>query len=453
MRIIIEGAGEVGSHLAKMLSLESNEITVIDPNNERLSKLTEVADVATVCGAKSSIKSLKKANIANSDLFIAVNPHTPQDINIVSALLAKSLGCKKVTARIDNEDFLSSENKVIFKDMGLDFLFHPEKIAADEIIELLTHTESSENIDFARGKLKVSVFKLDEDSPILDMKLAEFTALAADGDQQFRVIALARNGETIIPRPDIKFQFNDLIYVISKRQAIDNIMKLIGKATIEINKVMILGASPIAKIVSCQLIDKVDSIKIIDIDREKCLQLSENIDNENINIINGDGRDSDFLLEEGVKDYDAVIALGDNDETNILSCIMAKKLGVSRVIAEVENLEYIRLAEDLGVDAIINKKLITAGRIFRLTLSGKAKMVKYMNGTNAEIIEYTVAPNAIITKKPLREIDFPKNAILGGVIRGSESFIAVGDTQIEAYDRVAVFAMSESIKEIDKYFK
>jgi trk system potassium uptake protein TrkA len=211
MKIVIEGAGEVGSHLAKMLSNEGGDITVIDNDSDRLNKLISIADVVTVFGNPSSIKVMREAGVQHSDLFIAVNPFVPQDVNIVSALIAKKMGSKKVTARIDDEEFLNSENKLLFKEMGMDLMFYPEKIAADEIDGLLKHPTSTESMDFARGKLQISVFKLDEDSPILDMQLSDFASNASTDELQFRVIAISRNNETIIPKFDTKFKYHDLV--------------------------------------------------------------------------------------------------------------------------------------------------------------------------------------------------------------------------------------------------
>lgn len=452
MKIVIEGAGEVGSHLAKMLSIEGGDITVIDNDNERLSKLLAIADVVTVFGNTSSIKVMREAGVQHSDLFIAVNPIVPQDVNIVSALLAKKMGSKKVTARIDDEEFLNSENKLLFKEMGMDLMFYPEKIAADEIIGLLKHPSSTESMDFARGKLQISVFKLDEDSPIIDMQLADFASNASTDDLQFRVIAISRNSETIIPKFDTKFKYHDLVFIITTREGLPLLMKFFGRNDIEVNNVMVLGAGHIGEMIAKQLSKLNVNVKVIEKDKDLCLQLSEKTDNA-VTVVNGDGRNVDFLLEEGIKDYDAFVALTNSDEANVLACVVAKKFGVARTIAEIENIEYIHLAEDMGVDAVINKKLITAGRIFKFTLSDKVRFVRYMSGTDAEVIEYTVAPGSKITKASLKETDFPKNAIIGGVIRGSESLIAVGDTKIEAYDRVAVFAAPETVKEVDRFFK
>ena len=452
MKIVIAGAGEVGSHLAKMLSNEANEITVIDSDGERLEVLRSHTDVITVEGNPSAIKTLHDADVATADLFIAVNPSESQDVNIVSAMLAKKMGCKKATARINNEEYLSYENKYLFTEMGIDLLFYPDKIAAGEIVELLKRSASTDSLDFARGKLQVAVFKLEEESSMIGMNMAEFSNVAAMDGLKFRVVAISRGDQTIIPKFDTKFKYHDLVFIVSKREGVDMLMKYLGKRNIEVDKVMILGGSPIAEIVAKQISKQVDQIKLIELNKEKCLHLSETLPG-NVIVVNGDGRNSDMLLEENIRDYDAFVAVTNNSETNILACVAAKRLGVERTIAEVENIEYIKLAESMGVDAVINKKLITAGRIFKFTLSNKVRFIKYMSGTNAEVLEYIVAPESEITKRPLKDMGFPSNAIIGGIIRGNESFIAVGDTHIQAYDRVAVFALPEAVKEVDKFFK
>ena len=452
MKIIIAGAGEVGSHLAKMLSNESNEITVIDSDSERLNALRSHTDVITVEGNPSAIHILHEAAVEHADLFIAVSPSESQDVNIVSAMLAKKMGCKKATARINNEEYLTYENKYLFTEMGIDLMFYPEKIAAGEIVDLLKRNSSADSLDFARGKLKVSVFKLEEESPMIGMNMMEFSKVAAEDGLKFRVVAISRGDQTIIPKFDTKFKYHDLVFIVSKREGQDKLMTYLGKRNIEVDKVMILGGSPIAEIVSKQLSKQVESIKLIERNKEKCLHLSETLPS-NVIVVNGDGRNSDMLLEENIRDYDAFVAVTNNSETNILACVAAKRLGVERTIAEVENIEYIKLAESMGVDAVINKKLITAGRIFKFTLSNKVRFIKYMSGTNAEVLEYIVAPDTEITKRPLKDMGFPANAIVGGIIRGNDSYIAVGDTHIQAYDRVAVFALPEAVKEVDKFFR
>lgn len=453
MKIVIEGAGEVGSHLAKMLRSEANDVTVIDDNAERIATLGTYTDVETVCGNPSSINVLRDAGVGKADLFIAVYPKVAQEVNIVGALLAKRLGAAKVIARISDEDYLDPENKLLFKELGIEMMFYPEKSAADEIVDFLKHNSSSETMEFARGKLQISVFKLDEDAPILDLKLAEFIQpLSKEELSTFRVIAISREEKTIIPKLNTKFLFGDLVFAISTRDGAEALNRHFGKNNINIRSAFILGGSPIGEMLARTLSHSGMRVKIAEKDKERCIELSGKLP-QDIEIVNGDGRNSDFLFEEGIQQFDAFIALTDSDESNVLSCVVAKKFGIGRTVAEVENIEYIHIAEEMGVDNIINKKLITAGRIFHLTLSGRARYVRYMAGTNTEVMEYTVAPGSPITKGALKEIDFPQNAIIGGVIRGNEAHIAVGDTRIEAYDRVAIFALPESIREIDRFFK
>lgn len=452
MKIIIAGAGEVGTHLAKLLSSETNETTVIDPDQGRLSALSENTDVITVQGHSASIETLKEAKVGSADLFIAVNPSNSQNVNVVSALLAKKLGCRKVTARVNNEEYLQYDNRVIFTEMGIDMLFYPEKIASGEIVELLRRTQTTESLDFARGKLQLAVFKLEEDSPLIDLRLIELGQQLSKIRQEFRVVAIARNNETIIPKPDTKFKYNDLVYFIAKRDGIEVLSEYMGTSEVKIDKVMILGGGPIGEMVAKQISHMVSTVKIIESDKNRCFQLADKFDS-NVLVINGDGRNTDLLLEENIRDFDAFVAVSENSEENILACVAAKKLGVSRTIAEVENIEYIHLAEGMGVDATINKKLITASRIFKLTLSNKVKLIRYMTGTDAQVLEFVVAPDTRITKKPLKDLNFPSGAVIGGAIRGTDALIAVGDTTFEPYDRVIVFAAPGAVKEVDRFFR
>lgn len=452
MKIIIAGAGQTGSHLAKMLSAEQNDITIIDSDIERLNEIRDESDVITFCGEPGSIELLQEAAVGSCDLFIAVYPSERQDVNIVSAMLAKQLGAKRSVARINNSEYLNFENKYLFTQMGIDLLFYPEKLMVGEICEMLRRTASTDSLDFARGKLQIAVFKLDEESELIDKTLGELAGEVGFQNIPFRVVAVARGNDTIIPHVDTKFRTHDLLFVISRREGIDVMLSYIGKRNIEVRKVMILGGGKTGKMLAEQLSQDLDEIKIIESSKERCLELSEATP-ANVIVVHGDGRNTDFLLEESIKEYDAFVAVTGNTETNIISCVAAKNLGIGRTIADIENVEYIRLAERMGVDAAINKKLITASRIFKFTLSNKVRFVKYMSGTNAEVIEFIVAPGSAITRKQVKDLNFPQNAIIGGVIRGSEAFIAVGDTQIQDYDRVAVFALPDAVKEVDKFFR
>lgn len=453
MKIVIEGAGEVGRHLAKMMANEGNEVTVIDKDQSRLALLRSVADVVTIFGNPSSVEVLKEADCGNADLFISVNPMTSQDVNIVSAVIAKHLGAKRVIARTDIEDYLFKDNNLLFKEMGIEFVFYPEKFAAHEIVTQLKHTASTDSMDFAKGKIRMVVFRLEEGSRLFDMDLRQFSMdVSKDPGHNFRVVAVASEGKTIIPSPDYKFRYHDLLFIVAKPEGIDAVTEYLGKSNIEVNNVMILGASRITEIVANKLSGQGVKVKVLEKDMDKCYALSKVLD-ESITVVNRDGRNSDVLLDENIKGCDAFVSLTQNDETNILACVMAKKLGVERTIAEVESLEYIRLAEEMGVDAIINKKLLTAARLFRFTYSGQGRTVKKMSGTDAEILEYTAQKGSRVTKQQVKDLNFPKNAIIASVSRGKDAFIAVGNTQIEDFDKVVVFALPGSSDEVDKFFK
>lgn len=448
MKIVIAGAGEVGGYLARMLSTEHNDLTIIDSNESRLDKLAEFADIVTVEGSPTSISTLEKAGVPKADLFIAVSPAQEQDVNLISAMLAKKMGSKKVTARINNDEYMSHENKLLFTELGIDLLFYPEKIAAYEIIDLLRQTGTTEFMEFARGRLQMVVFRLGDGAPLINKHIGD---LAVPGEPvRFKAVAIARNGTTLIPNAEIKFEENDLVFVISTRDGVKQAMSLSGKDQIDIRRMMIVGGGRIGEILARKLERDMEQIKIIEQREARCEYLSETLDRSLV--INGDGRNSDLLIEEDVRNMDAFVAVTSSSETNILSCVAAKRMGVDKTIAEVENIEYIKLAEGMGVDAVINKKLITAGRIFRFTLSNKVRSIKCLNGSDAEVLEFIANPNSLITKKSIRELRFPDEAIIGGVIRANESFIAQDDTLVKPYDRVVVFALPAALSKVEKFF-
>ncbi len=445
MNIIIAGAGDVGTHLAKMLSNEYHDIVVIDPDAEKLQQLASNSDLLVVEGSSTSIAALKDANVKKADLFIAV-AHS-EETNIISATLAKRLGAKKVIARIDNNDYLLPNNKEIFLNLGIDSLIYPEKLAAKEVIGLLGQTSSTEYVDFSGGKLSLVVFRLDRDAPVIDQTILEATKNNKSLD--YRAVAIAREGETIIPRGNDQFKINDLVYVISNQSAIKEMLEYSGKRNVEVHNLMILGGSRVGIRIANEL-EKHVNVKIIEHDKEKSSRLANFF--KNALVINGDGRDTDLLMQEGLQYMDAFVAVTGNSETNILTCIVAKRMGVQKTIAEIENIDYIQLAESMGIDTVINKKLITASRIFRYTMSTEVSAIKCLTGSEAEVLEFIVKPDSAVTKGKVKDIHFPKDAIIGGVVRGDSSYIAKGDTEIKAYDRVVVFALPSAINKVGKFF-
>jgi trk system potassium uptake protein TrkA len=445
MRIIVAGAGEVGSHLAKMLSNENHDILLIDNDEDKLRNIGSLYDLMTVKGSATSISLLKDASINRIDLFIGVTQK--EEINITSSILCKKLGAAKTIARIDNPEYLMPANRGIFNSLGIDYMIYPEMIAANEVVGLLQQSGATDVVDFSGGKLSMYVVKLSEDAPVINMTLAELTQ--KDKPLEYRAVAITRNGKTIIPRGNDRFLPEDHVYVISNKAGLDEMLKYSGKKNFEINNVMILGGSRIGKRTAEQ-IGRQHNVKLIEINREKAYALSNILGNTLV--INGDGSNIDLLIQEGLPKMDAFIAVTGNSETNVLSCVLAKQMGVKKTIAEVENIDYIKLAENMGIDTIINKKLITASRIFRFTMTGDVAAIKCLTGTEAEVMEFVVKPGAPITDGVLQNTEFPKEAIIGGIIRGKSSFIAKGDTHIRPNDKVVVFALPSAIPKMAKYF-
>ncbi|MCF0165748.1 MAG: Trk system potassium transporter TrkA [Bacteroidales bacterium] len=447
MKIVIAGAGEVGSHLAKMLTQDHHEVTVIDTDEERIGKLSSDADIITVEGNPTSISVLREAGVSKADLYIGVVPSQDQEVNIVSAILAKKLGAKKVTARIKNEEYQRGENRKIFYEMGLDSLFYPERIAANEILDLLKDAPIADYMDYSHGKLQLIVVKLEELSPVIDKTIEEVRKWSKE---LFRAVAIIREGKTIIPTISTRFRLGDQVYIVASKEGADAAVSISGKEITPLRNVIIVGGGSIGEMVARKVEKNAQNVKIIEIDPERCEFLSENL--SRALVINGDGSNRDLLIEEDIEDCDIFVAVTGSSEVNILSCVMAHKMGVNRTIAQVENFEYIGLAEEMGVDSVVNKKLITAGRIFRFTLSNKVRSIKMLGETEAELLEFVVSKGAKITSGPIKDIGFPTNAVIGGYIRGNESFMANGDTVIAPYDQVVVFTTPDVVGQVDSFF-
>ena len=445
MKIIIAGAGDVGCHLARMLSGDNHEITVIESDRKLLEDVSAVADLLTVEGDCTSFATLRKAIVRKADLFIAVNHE--EERNIISAILAKQMGAKKSIARIDHNEYLEPNNKEVFINLGIDYLFYPEKIAARQVIKLLGHTATTEYVDFSNGKLSLVVFRLDPASELVGHTLLSFTE--KQQPLSYRTVAITRDGRTIIPHGNDTYMEGDMVYIITKEDSVKEVMAFSGQSNIDINNLMILGGSQIGQRIALELQDKVN-IKLVEYIADKAYKLAETLDSTLI--INEDGRNIEAMMEEGLSNMDAFVAVTGRSETNILAAMLAKRMGVKKVIAEVENLNYIKLAESIGIDTIINKKLITASNIFRFTLSTDVQAIKCLAGSDAEVLEFIVKPNSPATKAKVKDMDFPTEAIIGGIVRGDKVFIAVGNTEIQAYDRVVVFAMPNTIAKIGKYF-
>ena len=431
MKIVIAGAGDMGTHLAKMLSGNGHDISVADVDPKALEEVGGLVDVETIEGDTTQFSVLRKAGVRKCDLFIAV----------------RSVENDNILSRIDSSEYLEPNSKEIFIDMGIDYLFYPEHIAAREVINLLGHSSTTEYVDFAAGKLSLLAFKLELTSPLLGRKIVDLENM--DEDVEYRTVAIVRNSQTIIPTPEHRYEEEDMVYIIARHNSTSDIVELSGNRQVDIRNMMILGGSRIGVRIAKELQNRVN-VKLVDYNAEKAVLLSKILDKTLI--INEDGRNTEAMLEEDISGMDAFVAVTGRSETNILAAMLAKRMGVKKVIAEVENINYISLAESMGVNTIINKKLVTASNIFRFTMTTDVQAIKCLTGSQAEVLEFIVKPNSPATKMAIKDLGLPEDTMIGGVVRGDRVFIAVDTTRINAYDRVVVFAMPDSITRVAEFF-
>ena len=445
MRIIIAGMGDVGYHLAKQLSQESHDIIAIDTSQQRLSYTDSMTDVMTVNGSSTSIKVLLDAKVDKADLLVAVT--SSEEVNIATAILGKKLGAKKTIARIGNAEYQDPKVGVNFSEIGIDFMIYPEELAAIETVNLIQRTAATDILEFEKGKLTVMGLRLDKIAPIMHKKIFEVAQEYQSVD--FRVVAIYRNFRTIIPSGNDRFLPNDQVFVITTQGGIETVLKLAGKENLKFENIMILGGGKIGRRVA-KLLEKSMKVKLIESDEEKSFELADML--QDTLVIRGDGRDIDLLAQEGIVDMDAFIALTEDAETNIITCLMAKHLGVKKAIALVDKVDYIPLTQTIGLDSLINKELIAANSISRFIRRGEVLAIASLEGIDAEVLEYVATSDSPATKKKVKDLHFPNDAIIGGVIRGEESFIIVGDSQIKPNDKVVVFSLPGAARRTEKFF-
>jgi trk system potassium uptake protein TrkA len=445
MNIIIAGAGEVGYHLAKLLSSDDHDITVIDINPVFLDRVDASTDVLTIHGTSTSIAILEQAQVDKTDLLVAVT--FSESVNITTAMLAKKLGTKHTIARVASAEYAAEENMELFKSMGIDHIIYPEELAAQEVVKLIERAAATDILEFEDGRLSLIGLKLDKSVPVLRKTMAEVQQEYNLTD--FRAVAIHRGVRTIIPAGDDVFLPNDQIFVITTPEGHDEILKLSGKEDAKIQNIMILGGGKIGRKTARMLEDRMN-VKLIDANPEKTSDLADYL--QKALVIQGDGRDLDLLAQEGIIDMDAFIAVTDDAETNIITCLMAKHLNVSKTIAQVDNVDYIPLTQTIGLDSLINKKLITANNISRFIRKANIVTLATLHGIDAEVLEYVVKEKSQIIKNPVKDLKFPKNAIIGGYIRNEKGYIAVGDTQFKIGDRVVVFALPGAVSKVEKFF-
>jgi len=445
MRIVIAGAGEVGSHLAKLLSREEQDIVLIDRDASKLAEIDANYNLMTRVGAPTSFRDLRAAGVDNCDLFIAVTPF--ENTNLVSCEIAKQLGARKTVARIDNHEFLYGDNRDFFIRNGVDHLIYPEMLAAQEIVTALKRPWVRNWFELHNGELIVVGVKLRDNASLIGSRLRDLTA----DQHNYHVSAIRRNKETIIPRGDDEILEGDILYFTTTHDYVDEIRKLCGKRAYKIRKVMVMGGGRIAVRLAHLASGEYD-ITIIDSDIEVCRKLPEKCSGCDVNIIHGDARNNDVLIEENIDTMDAFLALTEYSETNILACLTAKEFHVSKTIAEVENIQFISEAEGLNIGTVINKKLLASSKIFQILLAADENSSKFMALADAEVAELEAREGSKITKAQVMHLKLSKEMTLAGLVRDGKGMLIDGRTQIQPGDHVLVFCLAGHIHKVEKLF-
>lgn len=448
MKIIIAGAGEVGFHLAKLLSYESQEITLIDNRRDGLTYAGEHLDIKTLKGDATSISVLQEARIELTELFIAVT--SSETTNITACVLAKQLGAKRTIARIANTEFLDHKDDIGFSKLGIDELISPEALASAEIELLLNQYGFNDTYEFEDGALTMLGLRLSRTASFVGKTVREAAELYSD--LHFIPIAIQRYATqyTIIPRGDTQFKEGDKVVFMTSKGGDKELFDLSGKAKVGIKNVMILGGSKIGYKTAKDLCRNKFNVKLVESRKSVAEDLADEL--PNALVICGDGRNVEILEEENISEMDAFISVTGNSETNIMSCLLAKNKGVKKTIALVENMDYFQLSQSIGIDTLINKKLLAANSIFRYIRKGEVVAMTKLTNMNAELLEFVVKPKSKITNKRIKDLDIPKSVIFGGVIRNGEGLIPLGSFKIEPGDRVVVCCLPRSISEVESFF-
>ena len=449
MKIIIIGAGEIGYDLASVLSKEKHDVIVLDRDKSCLEKVTENLDVLCHEGNATSAKDLVEAGVQDADILIAVT--SIDEVNMIASMMSKRLGADMVIARVRSDELSRPNAPLKSTDLGIDVLIHPEQSAAYEIVRLIKRASASDLINLAEGKMQLIGLRIGKQSPLVGKPLVDYAQ--EHSDITFRVAAIARKGLTIIPDGNVRIQALDQIFIIAKTGDIPHIIETTGKPDIDIERVMIAGGTPIGAMIArilCEQ-DKKWNIKLIEPDYDTAVELAQEL--KDVLVLNGNPTDPDLLASEGITDTDAFISVTDDEESNIISCLMAKHLEVRKTVALVSKSDYIPLSQTIGLDAAVNKKSAASNEIHRHVRGGRVISVASLQGIKAEVIELQATEKSKVVKKTISEINFPDGCVVGGILSNGSAEIATGSSQIRAKDRVIIFCLPEAVDKVTSLFQ
>jgi len=449
LNIVIIGAGEIGYDLASVLSKEKHDVIVLDREKTCLSKVSESLDVLTKEGNATSAQDLVNAGVKEAEIVIAVT--SIDEVNMIASMMSKRLGAKTVIARVRSDELSQKNAPLKPTDLGIDVLIHPELSAAQEIVQLVKRTAASDIINMADDKMQLIGIRLDKNSPIIGKSLIEYAKEFSS--ITFRVVAIGRRGLTIMPSGAIKLQAYDQIFVLAKTIDIPAVVATTGKKETRINRIMIAGGTPIGAMIARMLCGDEErdwSVKLIEPDYEVAEELAKEL--KNALILHGNPTDPDLLATEGISDVDAFIGVTEDEESNIISCLMAKHLEVRKTVALVSKSDYIPLSHTIGLDAAVNKKLAASNEIHRYVRHGRVISVTSLQGIKAEVIELQATRTSKIIEKEIQNLKIPQGCVIGGILREGSVEIATGTSVIKAGDRVMIFCLPEAVDKITRLF-
>lgn len=443
MKITIVGAGRVGVHLSKYFADEQQDVYLIDKNPDHLALLESDFNMRTYCGEPTDFETLRDANSENADIFVAVTADTAE--NLVACSMAKSMGAKKTIARVEKYNYLLPVNGPVVKRMGVDHVVFPDYLAAQSIISSLTHAWSKEWTEFEDGSIIMVAVDVKKESKIQGLLLKDLFKES----RLLHISAMRRNHKTIIPHGDDRILEGDILYITVTPEGLEKVMDLTGILPTTIKKVILMGGSTVSELIARESTKKFDCT-IIEKDRARCRELMMVCPDSDI--ICGDGSETDVLEEAGINKCDAFVALTDNTESNILSCLTAKDMGVGKIIAEVEKEQLIGKAESFNLDTIINKPIITANAIFQIILDANVDSSKCFVLPDADVGRITVKEGSFLTKAKVMDLKLPDELTLAGLIRHGKGLMVTGSTQFQAGDTAIVFCLEGSLRRVEKLF-
>lgn len=444
MRILIIGAGDIGLQLARRLSTVQHDLTVIEIDPDKIQRLRERVDAFVVEGSGTSYRTLQQAQAASMDLVAAVSDN--DEVNLLSCQLAKKMGVPTTIARVRNTEFTMDSFILSPKELGVDHIIHPEVETAHAVAHLIRQSSASYAYEFEHGKIQIIGVRLDRRSPVLNTPLSNLTTYK---DEHLRIVAIERNHQTIIPDGTSVLFPGDQVFAVCDHDYVRDFLSMVGKTETRAENIMIVGGGLIGQTIA-KCMQGEANVKIIEGVQQKAECAAELL--PSTLVIHGDGTDLQLLIEEGLSDMDAFVAVTGNDENNIISSLLASHYKVPQSIALVNKLDYLSVIPQLGVDGVVSRQLLTVNAVEHLIQSEIADIAT-PPGMDAQLIEFIAERGSKITKRPLMKTRFPKNAIIGAVMRGDAVIVPHGNTQIEVGDKAVVFTMPDAVQQVDQLFE